>query len=145
MSQSVELNAAAVKKIKIIKKKPVVPKNNAVEKNDTEKNDTEKSIWMYMRRMPKAKREPIVWEHIEDISDDEEDTPQAAEERAETMKEMKAQLNRRAYESKVDELQGAGLFLNWAEEKPLEMHPNQLFIDGQEYILTWVDILPINK
>ncbi len=137
MSQSVELNAVEVIKIKVkrkVKSKlPVV----AVATAD-EEPQMKKSIWMHMRRTPKEKRKPIVWEDIEDISDDENDTPQAAEERVCMIKENKTRLQRRVYESKLDELQGAGLFLNWAEEKPLEIHPNQFFIDGQEYILTWV-------
>ena len=107
----------------------------------------QQSVWLSVRnRTPPVKKTiPIVWEHIEDISDDEDDTPEAAEERAETMKEMKAQLNRRIYEIKLEELQSAGLFLTWSEEKPLAIHPNQCMVDGQKVILTWVDILPINK
>ena len=147
MSQAiVETKAAVVsKKIKIKKKllglMPVANKTTTAPQK-------QQSVWLSVRnRTPPVKKTtiPIVWEHIEDISDDEDDTPEAAEERAETMKEMKAQLNRRIYEIKLEELQSAGLFLTWSEEKPLEIHPNQCMVDGQKVILTWVDILTINK
>ena len=119
MSQAiVETKAAVVsKKIKIKKKllglMPVANKTTTAPQK-------QQSVWLSVRnRTPPVKKTiPIVWEHIEDISDDEDDTPEAAEERAETMKEMKAQLNRRIYEIKLEELQSAGLFLTWSEEKP---------------------------
>jgi hypothetical protein len=94
MSQSVELKAAVVvKKVKILKKKPVVqviltPEN---------------SIWMNVRRIPKEKPEPFVWENVEDISDDENDTPQAAGKRLSTLKAVRDQIQRRHYENKLDE------------------------------------------
>jgi hypothetical protein len=137
----------AIKKIKIKSKVPASAATaSAAAATASAAAPPKKSVWLSIRNRPQeSKTLPIVWEHIEDISDDEEDTPEDAEERFYLIEESKARLNRRIYENKVDELQGAGLFLSWAEEKPLEMHPNQLFIDGQEYILTWVDILPINK
>jgi hypothetical protein len=167
MSQSVELKAVASKKPAVVaSKKPAVAskkptvvvadkptvvsaKKPAVVRKIKIKNpaptlpiveERKQSVWLGIRnRTPPVKKTlPIVWEHIEDISDDEDDTPEAAKERAETMKETKARLNRRAYENKLDELQGAGLLLTWSEEKPLKIHPNQCMVDGQKVILTWV-------
>jgi hypothetical protein len=79
-----------------------------------------KSVWLSIRTRPQVKKTlPIVWEHIEDISDDEEDTPQKAGKRLSDMKDSKVQLHRRIYEIKLDELQSAGLFLTWAPVKPM--------------------------
>jgi hypothetical protein len=89
-----------VRKIKINPQEPVPEPFN-------------QSIWLLMRRAAKEKPLPIVWEHIEDISDDEEDTPQAAGKRLSKMKKTAEQIRRRLYEIRLDELQGAGLFLNW--------------------------------
>ena len=151
MSQSVELKAVASKKPAAVSaKKPAVVRKIKI-KNPTPTlpivDERKQSVWLSIRnRTPPVKKTlPIVWEHIEDISDDEDDTPEAAEERVYTMKETKARLNRRIHEIKLEELQSAGLFLSWSEEKPLKIHPNQCMVDGQKVILTWVDILPINK
>ena len=165
MSQSVELKAVVAKKpaavsadkpTVVVADKPTVvsAKKPAVVRKIKIKNPTlpiveekKQSVWLGIRnRTPPVKKTlPIVWEHIEDISDDEDDTPEAAEERVYTIKETKARLNRRIHEIKLEELQSAGLFLSWSEDKPLKIHPNQCMVDGQKVILTWVDILPINK
>ena len=83
------------------------------------------SIWMHMHRIPKEKPAPFVWENVEDISDDENDTPQAAGKRLSTMKATRDQIRRRHYKSKVAELQFAGLFLNWEEQEPLQTCPRE--------------------
>lgn len=85
----------------------------------------DKSIWLSMRRAPRMKMDPIIWEHVEDISDDENDTPQAAGKRLSKMKATRDHMQRRAYERKFDEYQCAGLFLNWSKPKPIEVHSRQ--------------------
>ena len=85
----------------------------------------DKSIWLSMRRAPRMKMDPIIWEHVEDISDDENDTPQAAGKRLSNMKATRDHMQRRAYERKFDEYQCAGLFLNWSKPKPIEVHSRQ--------------------
>ena len=135
MSQSVELKAVAVAAIAV--KKPVrkikikavaMPVVAAVV---TEPTPTlplplfNKSVWLLMRRTPKEKPLPIVWEHVEDISDDEEDTPQAAGKRLSMMKATKAKMQRRDYENQLDALQRAGLFLNWSKPKPIPVNREQ--------------------
>ena len=85
----------------------------------------DKSIWLRMRRAPRMKMDPIIWEHVEDISDDENDTPQAASKRLSKMKATRDHTQRRAYERKLDEYQCAGLFLNWSKPKPIEVHSRQ--------------------
>jgi hypothetical protein len=139
MSQSVELKAVAavaaiavkkpVRKIKI--KAVAMPVVAAVVTEPTPPTPTllplplfNKSVWLLMRRTPKEKPLPIVWEHVEDISDDEEDTPQAAGKRLSQMKATKAKMQRRDYENQLDELQRGGLFLNWAKPKLLQTHEN---------------------
>ena len=87
-----------------------------------------KSIWLLLRRNPKVKKQlPIVWENIEDISDDENDTPQAAGKRLSTMKATRDHIRRRAYENKLAELQCAGLFINWSKPQQLETHTNYYY------------------
>jgi len=120
-------------KIKILKKKPAVtlvlddPLPLPLP-NPTEPSLPEKSIWLQMRRAPRIKIEPpLVWQNVEDISDDENDTPQAAGKRLSTMKATRDRMQRRAYQQKFDEYQCAGLFLNWAKPKPLETHSNYSF------------------
>jgi hypothetical protein len=103
-----------VKKIKIkslpVVEEPVVKKNH----------------WMTnASRIKKVQPMAIIWEHVEDISDDENDTPQAAGKRLSTMKATRDQIRRRAYRSKVAELQFAGLFLNWEEQEPLQTCPRE--------------------
>ena len=103
-----------VKKIKIksltVVEEPVVKKNH----------------WMTSAsRIKKVQPMAIIWEHVEDISDDENDTPQAAGKRLSTMKATRDQIRRRAYRSKVAELQFAGLFLNWEEQEPLQTCPRE--------------------
>jgi hypothetical protein len=134
MSQSVELKAAVVvgkpvvsRKIKI-KEKPVVVAAVTAEPTPTPTPTQalfNKSIWLLMRRNPKEKPLPIVWEHVEDISDDEEDTPQAAGKRLSLMKKTRDQMQRRAYENQLHALQCAGLFLNWSKPKPIHVNREQ--------------------
>ena len=79
-----------------------------------------------MRRAPRMKLDPpIVWEQVEDISDDENDTPQAAGKRLSYMKKTRDQMQRRAYEDELQEYQRAGLFLNWSKPKKIQVHPEQ--------------------
>jgi hypothetical protein len=70
------------------------------------------SIWMQMRRIPKVKPE-IVWEGVEDISDDEDDTPQAAGRRLSHMKATRNRMQSNYYTNVLVHFQNAGLFLNW--------------------------------
>jgi len=91
------------------------------------------SIWMHMRRIPKEKPAPFVWENVEDISDDENDTPQAAGKRLSMMKATRDQMQRRAYENKLAALQGAGLFLKWSKPKLLETHENYDYVVQSTY------------
>lgn len=72
----------------------------------------QQSIWMQLRRTPKAKT-PIIWEGIEDISDDEDDTPQAAGRRLSQLKATRDRIQRKHYRNRLEDLQDAGLFLNW--------------------------------
>ena len=74
----------------------------------------QKSIWLQMRRTPKV-YPTIVWEGIEDISDDEDNSPQTAGRNLSKMKQTRDRIRHRQYAIKVDELQGAGLFLNWGK------------------------------
>ena len=104
-----------VKKIKVKKSLPVV-----------EEPVVKKNHWMTSAsRIKKVQPMAIIWEHVEDISDDENDTPQAAGKRLSTMKATRDQIRRRAYRSKVAELQFAGLFLNWEEQEPLQTCPRE--------------------
>ena len=134
MSQSVELKAAVVVETPVVVKKPVVSrkikiKDAPVVVAAVTAEPTlplfNKSIWLLMRRNPKEKPLPIVWEHVEDISDDENDTPQAAGKRLSNMKKTRDQMQRRHYRNKVAELQCAGLFLNWEEQEPLQTYPRE--------------------
>ena len=94
---------------KAVKKNPSVGLKSAAPDN---------SIWMNVRRTPKMKPDPVVWENIEDISDDETDTPQKAGKRLSTMKAVRDQIQRRAYKKQLIGLQNAGLFLNWSKPLP---------------------------
>jgi hypothetical protein len=136
MSQSVELKAAVVVETPVVVKKPVVSRKIKIKDAPVvvaavtaEPTPTQalfnKSIWLLMRRNPKEKPLPIVWEHVEDISDDENDTPQAAGKRLSNMKKTRDQMQRRHYRNKVAELQCAGLFLNWEEQEPLQTYPRE--------------------
>ena len=124
MSQTVELKTVEKQtvekqKLKIKTKKSSAPPPLVVVVAE-DMNVKKQSVWLGIRARPQVKKTlPIVWEHIEDISDDEEDTPQKAGKRLSDMKDSKAQLHRRIYEIKLDELQYAGLFLNWAPVKPM--------------------------
>ena len=127
MSQSVELKAAAVVVEAVVVKKIKIKSKPAVVKVPEKVHVPENSIWMHMRRIPKEKPEPIVWENVEDISDDENDTPQAAGKRLSTMKATRDRMQRRAYEKQLEELQGAGLFLTWSRPRPWQTHSNYSF------------------
>lgn len=70
------------------------------------------SIWMQMCRIPKVTT-PIVWEGIEDISDDEDDTPQAAGRRLSQLKATRARIQFKHHMFRLEDLKDAGLFLNW--------------------------------
>ena len=117
-SVSVVAEPRKIKLKKILSKKPVVKVLPEV---------PEKSVWLYMRRTPKEKPEPIVWEGIEDISDDENDTPQAAGKRLSTLKATRDRIQRRYYEERLDEFQAAGLFLKWGPVKPFQTHSNYAY------------------
>jgi hypothetical protein len=75
-------------------------------------DQSQPSIWMQMRRIPKV-RTPIIWTGIEDISDDEDDTPQAAGRRLSQMKATRDRIQYRHHVNRLEDLQDAGLFLNW--------------------------------
>ena len=125
-SVSVVAEPKKIKLKKILSKKPVVKvlPIEAPQMVPVEAQKQEKSIWMYMRRVPKEKPAPIVWEGIEDISDDENDTPQAAGKRLSTMKATRDLIQRRYYKERLEEFQDAGLFLNWGPVRPLKTHSN---------------------
>lgn len=123
MSQSFELKAAVVEK-PVVEKPVVVKKVKILKKKPVVQVIPENSIWMNVRRMPKEKPLPVIWENVEDISDDENDTPQAAGKRLSTLKAVRDQIQRRHYENKLDELQGAGLFLTWTRPRPWQTHSN---------------------
>ena len=126
MSQSVELKAVVVEKPVV--KKPVrkikIKAKPFVEEPAVEE-PMKKSIWMNFIRTPKEKPLAIVWENVEDISDDEGGTPQAAGKRLSMMKATRDQIRRRHYENNLDEFHRAGLFLNLSEPKPFEAHEEQ--------------------
>ena len=123
---------ADIKKIKVKSNKLAHVKKPVVEA------PIQTSIWMSVARLPKEKPLAIVWEGVEDISDDEDDTPQAAGKRLSTLKATRDQIQRRAYKAKVAELQNAGLFLNW-EKKVHKTHSNY------SYDVQSTAIHPINK
>ena len=88
--------------------------NKEVNQSDVKKNTKPMpSIWMQMRGIPKEKPLSIVWEDVEDISEDENDTPEAAEERVKYMRKMKDAIRFQYFDRKLEELQYAGLFMNW--------------------------------
>lgn len=109
---SINVSKTVVKKT-VVKKKLVIVNNPSVGLKVEDAAVPQNSIWMNVRRIPKNKPLSIVWENIEDISDDENDTPQAAGKRLSTLKSVRDQIRRRAYENQLIELQNAGLFLNW--------------------------------
>ena len=70
----------------VVKKKLVIVNNPSVGLLHVDDAAVPKnSIWMNVRRTPKNKPLSIVWENVEDISDDENDTPQAAGKRLSTL------------------------------------------------------------
>ncbi len=69
------------------------------------------SIWMTMRRAPKAKPVAIQWP-TEDITDDEADIDEL-ERRAHVVSKNREKVRRILYEDHLYDLQYAGLFLNW--------------------------------
>jgi hypothetical protein len=74
--------------------------------------EPQRSIWMQMRRAPKVKTS-FIWEGVEDISDDEDDTPQAAGRRLSQMKATRDRMQYKHSVNRLEDLQDAGLFLNW--------------------------------
>lgn len=106
----------------VVKKKKLVivnddPSDGLINK-DAPAAVRENSIWMNVRRTKKIKLDPVVYENVEDISDDENDTPQAAGKRLSTMKAVRDQIRRRGYENKLVEFQNAGLLLKWTPSLP---------------------------
>ena len=97
------------------------------------------SLWMRVSRIKKTQPPPVVWENVEDISDDENDTPQAAGKRLSTLKATRDEIRRRAYENKLAALQGAGLLLKWCKPKLLETH------DNYDYDVQSTDVYPIKR
>ena len=92
----------------------------------------QKSIWMSMRRTPKTPfadivrmSPPIECEGIEDISDDENDTPEAAAERLEQMKLEYQQFQDRIKEAKrLDRLESEEIFGYWNRGGVFQTHTN---------------------
>jgi hypothetical protein len=123
---------AVVKKIKVKLQKLVQVNPPAVVK------PIQKSVWLSYARPPKEKPLALVWESVEDISDDEDDTPQAAGKRLSTLKATRDQIQHRAYKAKVAQMQNAGLFLGW-EKKVQKTHSNYSYDVQSTYAY------PINK
>lgn len=92
----------------------------------------QKSIWMSMRRVPLTAEAaivrtspPIEWEGIEDISDDENDTPEAAAERSEQMKIAGQNFRDRIKEAKrLDRLESEEIFGYWNRGGVFQTHTN---------------------
>jgi hypothetical protein len=76
----------------------------------------QQSIWMSLRRAPPVKS-GIVWEGIEDITDDEADDEEL-ERRATIIKETREKIQHRYYRKTLDEFHRAGLFLSWGPINP---------------------------
>jgi hypothetical protein len=115
---------STVIKKKVLVRKPVV---KLILPDQVPAASQEKSLWLSMRRIPKDKPPAINWEHVEDISDDENDTPQAAGKRLSRMKAIRDSMQRRFYENQLEALQNAGLFLSWSPVRRLETHSNYTF------------------
>ena len=92
----------------------------------------QKSIWMSMRRAPQTAlanivrmSPPIECEGIEDISDDENDTPEAAAERLEKMKIEYQQFQDRIKEAeRLDRLESEEIFGDWNRGGLFKTHTN---------------------
>jgi len=76
----------------------------------------QQSVWMSMRRAPPVKS-GIVWEGIEDITDDEADDEEL-ERRATIIEETREKIQHRYYRKTLDGFHRAGLFLNWGPINP---------------------------
>ena len=76
----------------------------------------QQSVWMSMRRAPPFKS-GIVWEGIEDITDDEADDEEL-ERRATIIEETREKIQHRYYRKTLDGFHRAGLFLNWGPINP---------------------------
>jgi hypothetical protein len=109
---------SSIKVSKTVVKKKLVIVNPSDGLNADDAAVPKNSIWMNVHRTPKIKQNTLIWENVEDISDDENDTPQAAGKRLSTMKAVRDKIKRRAYENKLIELQNAGLFLKWSLPNP---------------------------
>ena len=89
----------------------------------------QKSIWMSIpRRDPltvPAILRALQWEGIEDISDDENDTPEAAAERSEQMKIAGQNFRDRLKEAqRLDRLESDELFNYWNRDGVFQTHTN---------------------
>ena len=92
----------------------------------------QKSIWMSMRRALITAEAaivrtspPIEWEGIEDISDDENDTPEAAAERSEQMKIAGQNFRDRIKEAqRLDRAESEELFHYWNRDGVFQTHTN---------------------
>ncbi len=116
-----------------IKIKKIVKKRAAITAEvSTPQEAPQKSIWMSMRRVPKTPfadivrmSPPIEWEGIEDISDDENDTPEAAAERSAQMKIEYQQFQDRINEAKrLDRLESEEIFGYWNRGGVFQTHTN---------------------
>jgi hypothetical protein len=108
-----EIKAAAEKKRSVPKKRIILVEDiDVVVLEEPKVVPPQQSIWMQLHRMPKATT-PIIWEGIEDISDDEDDTPQAAGRRLSQLKATRDRIQRNYYGNRLEDLKDAGLFLNW--------------------------------
>ena len=107
------LIAAAEKKRSAPKKRLIlIEETAAAPQEPTAPQEHQRSIWLQMRRAPKVKTS-FIWEGVEDISDDEDDTPQAAGRRLSQMKATRDRMQYKHSVNRLEDLQDAGLFLNW--------------------------------
>ena len=106
------LIAAAEKKRSAPKKRLILIEETAAPQEPTAPQEHQRSIWLQMRRAPKVKTS-FIWEGVEDISDDEDDTPQAAGRRLSQMKATRDRMQYKHSVNRLEDLQDAGLFLNW--------------------------------
>ena len=108
------LIAAAEKKRSAPKKRLILIEETAAAPQEptVQEPTAQRSIWMQMRRAPKVKTS-FIWEGVEDISDDEDDTPQAAGRRLSQMKATRDRMQYKHSVNRLEDLQDAGLFLNW--------------------------------
>ena len=89
----------------------------------------QQSVWMSMRRAPPIKS-GIVWEGIEDITDDEADDEEL-ERRATIIEETREKIQHRYYRKTLDGFHRAGLFLNWGPINPQRYMGTRDIIKGR--------------